>query len=70
MYFLLILVPQDEDFSGDKEDSVMTLKTVTVTHSDEPEIKSKLVPTDATETWFEQVIENKGLKRTLDERPV
>ena len=43
MYFLLILLPQDEDFSGDKEDSGMTLKTVTVTHSDEPDIKSNLV---------------------------
>ena len=62
MYFLLILLPQEENFSGDKEDSVMTLKTVTVTHSDEPDIKSKIVLADATETWFEEVIKNKGLK--------
>ena len=51
--------------SAEKQDSVLTLKTVTVTHSDEPAVQARLVPEGSSPTWFEDDLAHKGLKNLL-----
>ena len=62
---LLFTTSQDDDLSTEKPDSVLTLKTVTVTHSNEPDVRSRLVPVDSSPTWFEDQLADEGLKDLL-----